>query len=77
MYACELKPSRMSKRRRTSSIASRGQEEDSLDSIEATTSGGPPRKRSKKQDPVYMPYVNISVFLYVILVLDGTMSAIV
>lgn len=42
----------MSKRRRTSSIASRGHEEDSLDSIEATTSSGPPRKRSKKQDPV-------------------------
>ncbi|KAK9745833.1 BAH domain [Popillia japonica] len=42
----------MSKRRRTSSIASRGQEEDSLDSIEATTSSGPPKKRSKKQDPM-------------------------
>ncbi|KAL3278904.1 hypothetical protein HHI36_016424 [Cryptolaemus montrouzieri] len=43
----------MSKRRRTSSIASRGQEEDSLDSLEASTNSGPTmRKRSKKQDPV-------------------------
>lgn len=43
----------MSKRRRTSSIASRGQEDDSLDSLEASTSSGPTmRKRSKKQDPV-------------------------
>ncbi|XP_031335236.1 protein polybromo-1 isoform X3 [Photinus pyralis] len=41
----------MSKRRRTSSIASR-QEEDSLDSIEASSSIGPSmRKRFKKQDP--------------------------
>ena len=42
----------MSKRRRTSSIASR-QEEDSLDSLEASsTSAGPTmRKRCKKQDP--------------------------
>ncbi|KAF5282989.1 hypothetical protein FQA39_LY04860 [Lamprigera yunnana] len=41
----------MSKRRRTSSIASR-QEDDSLDSIEASTSIGPTmRKRFKKQDP--------------------------
>ncbi|KAF5301597.1 hypothetical protein FQR65_LT08902 [Abscondita terminalis] len=41
----------MSKRRRTSSIASR-QEEDSLDSLEASTSVGPTmRKRFKKQDP--------------------------
>lgn len=45
--------SNMSKRRRTSSIASRGQEDDSLDSLEASTSSGPTmRKRSKKQDPV-------------------------
>ncbi|XP_017786877.1 PREDICTED: protein polybromo-1 [Nicrophorus vespilloides] len=44
---------RMSKRRRTSSIASRGQEEDSLDSIEASSSSGPSsRKRMKKQDPM-------------------------
>lgn len=44
----------MSKRRRTSSIASRGQhEDDSLDSLEASTSSGPTmRKRNKKQDPV-------------------------
>lgn len=43
----------MSKRRRTSSIASRGHEEDSLDSLEASTSSGPTmRKRFKKQDPV-------------------------
>jgi hypothetical protein len=43
----------MSKRRRTSSIASRGQEDDSLDSLEASTSTGPSmRKRSKKLDPV-------------------------
>ncbi|XP_045461184.1 protein polybromo-1 isoform X2 [Harmonia axyridis] len=43
----------MSKRRRTSSIASRGHEEDSLDSLEASTSSGPTmRKRSKKQDPM-------------------------
>lgn len=46
----------MSKRRRTSSIASRGQEDDSLDSLEASTSSGPTmRKRSKKQDPVSLP----------------------
>lgn len=46
--------SNMSKRRRTSSIASsKGQEDDSLDSLEASTSTGPTmRKRSKKQDPV-------------------------
>ncbi|XP_025829015.1 protein polybromo-1 isoform X3 [Agrilus planipennis] len=44
--------SKMSKRRRTSSIASRGQEDDSLDSIEASSSGAPPRKRNKKQDPM-------------------------
>jgi protein polybromo-1 len=43
----------MSKRRRTSSIASRGQEDDSLDSLEASTSTGPSmRKRSKKLDPM-------------------------
>ncbi|KAL3277952.1 hypothetical protein HHI36_013292 [Cryptolaemus montrouzieri] len=43
----------MSKRRRSSSIASRGQEEDSLDSLEACTNSGPSvRKRNKKQDPV-------------------------
>ncbi|XP_064212434.1 protein polybromo-1 isoform X5 [Tribolium castaneum] len=43
----------MSKRRRTSSIASRGQEDDSLDSLEASTSTGPTmRKRSKKLDPM-------------------------
>ncbi|XP_030752668.1 protein polybromo-1 isoform X2 [Sitophilus oryzae] len=42
----------MSKRRRTSSIASR-QEEDSLDSNEASTSSGPTLKRRKKQsDPI-------------------------
>ncbi|XP_022920699.1 protein polybromo-1 isoform X3 [Onthophagus taurus] len=41
----------MSKRKRASSVASRGQEEDSLDGIEASSSGGPPRKRSRKQDP--------------------------
>lgn len=43
----------MSKRRRTSSIASRSQEDDSLDSLEASTSTGTTmRKRLKKQDPV-------------------------
>ncbi|KAJ8965410.1 hypothetical protein NQ314_004162 [Rhamnusium bicolor] len=43
----------MSKRRRTSSIASRGQEDDSLDSLEASTSSGPTmRKRKKNLDPM-------------------------
>lgn len=45
----------MSKRRRTSSIASRGQhEDDSLDSLEASTSSSGPtmRKRRKNFDPV-------------------------
>ncbi|KAJ8985335.1 hypothetical protein NQ317_008366 [Molorchus minor] len=43
----------MSKRRRTSSIASRGHEEDSLDSLEASTSSGPTmRKRKKNLDPM-------------------------
>ncbi|XP_019875742.2 protein polybromo-1 isoform X3 [Aethina tumida] len=42
----------MSKRRRTSSIASRNHEDDSLDSVEASTSSGPTmRKRRKLQDP--------------------------
>ncbi|XP_018567021.1 protein polybromo-1 isoform X3 [Anoplophora glabripennis] len=42
----------MSKRRRTSSIASRGQEDDSLDDLEASTSSGPiMRKRKKNLDP--------------------------
>ncbi|CAH2009995.1 unnamed protein product [Acanthoscelides obtectus] len=43
----------MSKRRRTSSITSKGQEDDSLDSLEASTSSGPTmRKRKRHQDPV-------------------------
>ncbi|KAJ8960514.1 hypothetical protein NQ318_013798 [Aromia moschata] len=43
----------MSKRRRTSSITSRGHEDDSLDSIEASTSSGPTmRKRKKNLDPM-------------------------
>lgn len=42
----------MSKRRRTSS-ASRGHEDDSLDGLEASTSIGPTmRKRKKYFDPV-------------------------
>lgn len=42
----------MSKRRRTSS-ASRGHEDDSLDSLEASTSSEPTmRKRKKHFDPV-------------------------
>lgn len=66
----------MSKRRRTSSIASRGHEEDSLDSIEATTSSGPPRKRSKKQDPVCILYLTCAFFeINIFNYLDGIMSA--
>ncbi|VEN56898.1 unnamed protein product [Callosobruchus maculatus] len=43
----------MSKRRRTSSITSKSQEDDSLDSLEASTSSGPTmRKRKRHQDPV-------------------------
>ncbi|XP_076258471.1 protein polybromo isoform X4 [Rhynchophorus ferrugineus] len=46
----------MNKRRRTSSIASR-QEEDSLDSNEASTSSGPTLKKRKKQsDPIEICY---------------------
>lgn len=56
----------MSKRRRTSSIASRGQEDDSLD--EASTSSGPTvRKRSKKQDPVRAVVFQSLICLCVIL----------
>lgn len=67
----------MSKRRRTSSIASRGQEDDSLDSIEASTSTGPTmRKRSKKLDPVKILLL-ISIFFYFENILDGALSTIV
>lgn len=43
----------MSKRRRTSSIASRGQDDDFEDSIEAPmVSAGPSSRKRKKLDPV-------------------------
>lgn len=59
----------MSKRRRTSSIASRGQEDDSLDSLEASTSSGPTmRKRSKKQDPVSLR-LNLNALVFYIYLL--------
>lgn len=63
----------MNKRRRTSSIASR-QEEDSLDSNEASTSSGPTLKRRKKQsDPVnYFKEFQIKQSL-IIFVLDWDM----
>ncbi|CAH0559025.1 unnamed protein product [Brassicogethes aeneus] len=43
----------MSKRKRTSSIASKNHEDDSMDSLEASTSSGPTvHKRRKLQDPM-------------------------
>lgn len=56
----------MSKRRRTSSIASRCIEEDfeeSIDSIATTSSGGPGRKR-KKLDPVRTKFFIYSIHIH-------------
>lgn len=48
----------MSKRRRTSSIASRGQDDDLDESLEsAATSSGQPGRKRKKLDPVAKRYL--------------------